>query len=110
MVRNYIRKNTKTTETYNGAILQQAGGEVKSGTTTVYRASKTYNIPYLTLYTNVKGTREAISKQNGRPTCLSSTEETKLAEGLKTMEKWGFGLSRQEVLELVGKYVKSNGI
>lgn len=110
MVRNYIRKNTKTTEMYNGAILQQAVGEVKSGTTTVYRASKTYNIPYSTLYTNVKGTRGAISKRSGRPTCLSSTEETKLAEGLKTMEKWGFGLSRQEVLELVGKYVKSNGI
>ncbi|CAH1954589.1 unnamed protein product [Acanthoscelides obtectus] len=37
-------------------------------------------------------------------------QKDKLVNAIKTMEKWGWGLSRKEVLELVGKYVTKNNI
>ncbi|KAK9694514.1 hypothetical protein QE152_g33494 [Popillia japonica] len=45
----------------------------------------------------IRGIRGKVKKDKGRPTCLDIQDEKKLAESLKTLEKWGFGLSRLEV-------------
>lgn len=57
----------------------------------------------------MKGTRGK-SQSQGRCTAIPTEEEKMLANGLKTLEKWGWGLSRKEVLELVGCYVRRNNI
>jgi len=36
--------------------------------------------------------------------------EKKIADCLKLMKKWGFGLSKKEVLETIGRYVDGNKI
>ncbi|CAG5044809.1 unnamed protein product [Parnassius apollo] len=36
--------------------------------------------------------------------------ETKLASGLRTMEKWGWGLSKSEVIDIVAEFIKRNKI
>lgn len=41
-------------------------------------------------------------------TALSLDVEKKLAGLLKTMDKYGYGLSRTEVFTLVGNYIKGN--
>jgi len=46
----------------------------------------------------------------GRPTALEYSVEKKFADLLKTMERYGFGLSRKDVLTLVGNYINDNKI
>lgn len=46
----------------------------------------------------------------GRKTALSERDEHNLASNLKIMAKWGFPLSRDEVLSVVQEYVEINGI
>lgn len=69
---------------------------VKFWRSSIYAVSKRYEIPYAILYSRVKGTREKIT--------------TKLVNGIKCLNKWGFGLSRKEILEVVGSYVNENQI
>lgn len=108
MVRTYIRKGRKPS--YSPDTLKKAIEEVKSGRMTVYRASKIYSIPKATLFTHVKGTRGVKSKTQGRPTALSPETEKHIADGIKKMAQWGFGLSKKEMLELIGRYVQQNKI
>ena len=77
--------------------------DVKSGRMTLYRAAKLYRIPEATLFKHLKGLRGVKSQTLGRPTAVPFHEEK---ECLKLMEKWGFGLSKKEVLETIGWYVK----
>lgn len=107
MVRVYKRKRADQ-ENYSPDDLKTAVREVSQGRMTIYRAVRIYSIPYSTLYCQVKGTRGKIKKAKGRTTALPEVEEKKLVEGLATLEKWGFALTRKELLELVGKYVNLN--
>lgn len=109
MVRTYVRKSNRGSA-YNQETLQMAIELVKTGQLTIYRASKTYNIPKNTLADHVKGRRGQKSNSYGRPTDIRLQEETVLADGIRTMEKWGFGLSRREVLNVVADYVRCNNI
>lgn len=108
MVRNYKRKTTKGS--YPKETLEQAIEEIKAGSKTAYNASKTYHIPLNTIIDHLKGRRGKKSKSFGRSTVLSTDYEKRLVEGLLKMEKYGFGLSRKEVLELVGQFVNSNNL
>jgi hypothetical protein len=68
-------------------------------------------IKYLKLYyLNVKGLGGVKSQRLGRPTAVRYNEEKKSADCLTLMEKWGFGLSKKEVLETIGRYVNENKI
>lgn len=109
MVRHYIKKNTAEPK-YSQENLKIALQEITAGRLTIYSALKKYGIPYSTLYTRKTGTRGKICKSKGRPTEVPLAAETDLANGLKVLEKWGFGLSRKEVLERVGLYVQQNNI
>lgn len=45
----------------------------------------------------------------GRNTALTRKEEEELAECLILMSRWGFGLTRQETMEIVGDYIRFLG-
>ena len=49
-------------------------------------------------------------KSAGAPRCLSDKDEETIAMCVRLMGKWGFGVSRLELLDLVQQYVLSNGI
>lgn len=58
----------------------------------------------------MKGNRGQKSKGFGRSTVIPYQQEIELANHIKIMEKWGFGLTRKEVLEVVSEFVKTNNI
>lgn len=108
MVRTYVRK--KPPVKYSKETLKTAIEAVKNHEVTLYRASKTYNIPKATLFKHVKGQRGVKSSTMGRPTTIPYEEERNIAESIKLMEKWGFGLSKKELLSLIARYVKEKNI
>lgn len=101
----YKRKTKRAS--YSKEALRDAVREVESGRMSGYGASKTYQIPRMTIMDHVNRKR-VTSTTLGRSTALSQEIEYKLATSLHTMEKYGFGLSRKEVLEMVGDYVNKN--
>lgn len=109
MVRKYVRKSNRG-KGYTADTLETALSAIKSGQMTLYRANKVYKIPIATLYDHLKGRRGQRSSTYGRPQDIPQHEEEQLANGLRSMEKWGFGLSRKEVLQIVADYVKQNKI
>lgn len=109
MVRNYKRKTERASQ-YSQNDLQTAVAEIKRGVMTIYRAHKLYKIPKTTLFYHVTGTRGLKSKTQGRAPAIPVEDEKRLAEGLKTMERWGFGLSRNELLNTVADFVAKNKI
>lgn len=116
MVRVYCRKTSKgaNINSYSRDDLQLAIKEVKEGTKTTRGAAIHYNIPRSTLRHYISGTRGQkgiVSSNNhggGGRTALRKEEEEELAAGLKIMEKWGYGLSKSEVLDIVQNYVITN--
>ena len=83
---------------------------VKSGCMTLYRVAKLYKIPKATLFKHVKGIRGVKSETLVRPAAVPFHEAKKIADCIKLMEKWGFGLSKKEVLETIGRYVNESKI
>lgn len=107
MGRTYVRKSDRATS-YTKQDLKSAIEEVKSGRITAYKASQKYKIPKMTLSYHIRGLRGKKSSTLGRSTVLPLEVELQLVEGITTMEKWGWGLSRVEVLRIVGDYVVRN--
>lgn len=46
----------------------------------------------------------------GRPTAIPVEKETELADLLKTMSQWGFGLLKEEIKEVVQEFVTIHNI
>lgn len=109
MVRYYKRTSDRGVQ-YSSEDLAKAVDEVRSGRSTVYNASKVFNIPYNTINDHVKGRRGVKSITQGRPTALSHDIEKNIADGLKEMEKCGLGLSRKHIMSLVGDFIRSNNM
>jgi hypothetical protein len=94
MVRTY--KSKTLPPSCSKEDLSTAVENVQSGRMTFYRAAKLYKTPKATLFKHVKGMRGVKSQMFGRPTALPFDEiRKKIAECLKLMEKWGFGLSKK---------------
>lgn len=104
MIRNRITISNRG-KSYSKELLLEAVNDVRSGLYTVTKASTKYNIPRITLNGHISGHRGVKSTTYGRSTTLN---ELKIADNLRIMEKYCFGLSRKEVLDLVGEYVNSN--
>ncbi|CAH2102386.1 unnamed protein product [Euphydryas editha] len=107
MPRNYIKKKIKT---YTPQDVAEAIQKVKSGELTQYSAAHRYNIPVTTLHDHIKESTKSIRLNAGRPTVIPLEHEKKLPETIVVMEKWGFGLSRLEIMEIVAEYVRINNI
>lgn len=117
MVRNYVRKTQKGAGTrYTREDLEKALADVKNGNKTTRGAAILYNIPRSTLKHYVLGTRgkgntSADGKGGGGVSSyLSKYEEEEIANCLKVLEKNGFGLCREEVIDMVELYIKQNNI
>lgn len=108
MVRNYKRITSRAA--YGPDKLAKALDEIKAGRISISKASETYKIPYITLYKHVKGQRGEKSSTQGRPTVLPSDVEQQIAANLRTMEKWGYGLSVEEFKEKIRDFVALNNI
>ncbi len=106
MPRKYVKKQPHSP--YSEAKLQLALTAIKNERLSIPTAASRYGIPYQTLYARVTGRRGKVKTGRGRGTALSQEVEEELANGLRVMEKWGFGLSRAEILELVQVYVMKN--
>lgn len=108
MVRNYVRK--RPPKEYSKQQLEDAISAVRAKQMTIYRASKHYRIPQATLFKRIKGLRGVKSLTMGRSPAIPLEIEAKMAACIKTMERWGFGLSKKEILLSIGQYVKENGL
>lgn len=107
MVHNYVRKTQRGLQ-YSKEDLELAVDAVKSGRMSYVDAASRFNIPKPTLVDHVKGRRGVKSKSHGRSTTLSPELENKLANLLKIMEKYGYGLTKTNVQQLVCAYLKEN--
>lgn len=108
MVRNYVRKTNKAD--YPRETLEEALEDIKSGRQNPYAASKKYRIPISTIMDHIKGRHGKKSKTLGRSTAIPLKEEKRCADALLKMQKYGFELSKNEVLYLVADFVKTNEI
>lgn len=114
MARKYVRKTRRGADgdRYNREDLRTAIADVMAGRKTKRGAAKFYNIPRTTLHHYLNGSRgqKGLVASGGRggggKNSLPLEDERNLAEGLKTLDFWGFGLTRQEVLDTVETYVK----
>lgn len=109
MPRIYVRK-TKRADGYNHDQLLEAVEGVKSKRFSLRKASLLYKIPKSTIMDHVSGRRGTKSQRFGRDLDIPFEDEQKIAEGIRSMEKGGFGLSRSEVIEKVGEYVIKNNL
>jgi hypothetical protein len=109
MVRVYKRKSNRATS-YSRDLLLTVVADIQRGVITTTQASKLHNIPITTIRDRIKKRRGLKSLSLGRRTALSSEDEIRLANCIRTMEKWGFGLSRREVIEAVKIFVETNNI
>ncbi|XP_028138848.1 uncharacterized protein LOC114333194 [Diabrotica virgifera virgifera] len=109
MVRIYQRKTERATS-YNKEQLQQALEDVRPGKTILHTASRNCAIPKTTMHNHLTGVRGKKNDSLGRGPVIHVEHERKLAEGLKTLKKWGFGLSKREVLLIVSDFVTQNNI
>lgn len=111
MPRNYQRLTKRRSYTQNQ--LNEALQKCRNGTLTIKACAERYRIPRETLRDHLKGRRGKRGPTvggGGGPTALPAAAESELAECLRIMAKWGFGLSRTEVMDLVEVYIKSNNI
>lgn len=109
MPRVYVRK-TNRGGAYSKEDINLAVAEIKRGALTIHRAHRLYHIPKTTLFYHLKGTRGKKSETQGRSTVIPKEDEIKLANALRTLEKWGFGITRKELLMVVASYVEQNNI
>ncbi|XP_060801979.1 uncharacterized protein LOC132902121 isoform X1 [Amyelois transitella] len=106
MVRNYKRKTDRGS--YKKEDLQAAVHAVRNGSLTGYKAAQIYNIPRTTIMDHVH--RKRLSNTLGKRPTLSPDIENNIASCLHIMEKYGFGLTRAEISDLVAEYVTKNNI
>ncbi|CAG5025126.1 unnamed protein product [Parnassius apollo] len=109
MPKNYSRTSQRAIA-YSQKDLETAVEKVRKKELTNYAASKLYGIPASTLSDRVNGKTGLKSRTLGRSPAIPLDMETKLASGLRTMEKWGWGLSKSEVIDIVSEFIKRNKI
>ncbi|CAH0715711.1 unnamed protein product, partial [Brenthis ino] len=72
---------------------------VVKGEMSMYAAAKIFRIPTTTLFGRIK--KNSRAPKVGRPLAIPLSCEQRLADAIATMEKWGFGLTRQEKPDLI---------
>lgn len=103
MVRNYKKKPPK----YDEDDIARALRDVQDNNLSAAQAANVYGINRNFLIRRLNGEGDG---KRGRKPELTPDEEKELANCLKTMSTWGFGLSRQEVCDVVQEYVLANNL
>jgi hypothetical protein len=111
MVRTYRRKKPARDTTND---IEAALDAIRSGQCNVLQASRNFMIPRSTLTLHLKGwsgkkcRNPPVKKSAGPPTAFSPAEEERMAMCVRVMGRWGFGISRLELLDVVQEYVLMN--
>ena len=105
MVRNYKKKNTESHLQWSDENMANAIREVQAGQLSVYSAGKKYGIPQPTRCRHFKNPI-AVMKV-GRTPILTPAEEEEIIMTCTIFGEWGFGLSRQEIINVVSEIIKS---
>nr|XP_029709500.1 uncharacterized protein LOC109411362 [Aedes albopictus] len=100
----------KTTSKYSKEALDIAANAVRNKRMTLSDASRFYNVPKPTLYRRVNGLSGVKSCSRGRSIAIPFDVESRMASNIKVMEKWGYGLSKKEIISSMGQYLKENSI
>lgn len=108
MPRKYIRKSNRSS--YTLEALSNAIDDIKEGRLTFREASAKHGVPFGTLAKKLSGRSPLSSIVSGRKTVLPPQSEEELCEFLKVSGKYGFGLSKNELKDLVRDYVTSENI
>ncbi|XP_063542660.1 tigger transposable element-derived protein 1-like [Cydia strobilella] len=106
MPTTYVRKSQRAS--YSQQDLNNAIEKVRRKELTNGEASRIYGIPTSTLNDRVRQKTGHLSTSLGRPTIIPAEKEKSLADCLRTIEKWGWGLSRKEILDLVQQFIQRN--
>lgn len=107
MVRKYTRK---TTSKYSKETLGVAAAAVRDKRMTLVESARFYGIPKTTVFRHVSGSSGIKSSSGGRSTAIPLEVESRMASNIKTMEKWGYGLSKKEIIFAMEQYLKNNSI
>lgn len=102
MVRNYQKRPSK----YSEETVHRAVTEVKQGNS-LRSVAKKYDIDKSFLSRRIL---EKHTGRRGRKTVLSKQQETELAKHLELMAKWGFALTKKEVIQTVQDYVLEHNL
>jgi len=86
-----------------------------NGGMSIAKASTEFNVPCSTLQLKARGWKGRTPTLNnltagGRKRTFSVDEEESLAGMLKTMSKWGFGLGKHDVLDVIQEFVVKNKV
>ena len=101
-MRNYQKKGNS----YTNEELQKAIQDVERNERSVRQAAKDLGISHDTLRRKIIANVDAenVEDMRGKKTVLTMEEEAKLADYLRTLAKWGFGLTKEELLCVVSDY------
>ncbi|CAK1601220.1 unnamed protein product [Parnassius mnemosyne] len=84
---------------------------VVSNEMSMYAAAKEFNMPTTTLFDRMKGICKYNREKVGGSQAILFSVEQRLANAIAPIEKWGFGLTRQEILDIVAEYIaKKNNL
>lgn len=115
MVRNYTRKtNSGCGGTWTQDDMRKAVEAVRNGMTYT-KASIQFNVPRSTLGLKACGwkrrnsTLDCVSTGGSKAT-MPLQEEESLAEMLRTISKWGFGLGKGDALNVIQDYISTNSV
>ena len=77
---------------------------------TLADSARHYDIQKPTLFRHVNGLSGVKSNSRGRSIAIPFEVESKMAPNIKIMEKWGYGLSKKEIIFAMEQYLKMNSI
>ena len=93
---------------YSPTALSSAYDAVRGGRS-VLGAAKQYGVPEITLRDHVSGKVHIDVLSAGREPLFSLDEEILIVEHLKTMAAYGYGYTRQEVVDIATQYANILG-
>lgn len=105
MPRVYAKKvDGRTYSRYSSETLQAAVDAVQNNGSSIFSASRSFSIPYGTLYNKVHGLH---MKKPGASRVLTDEQEEDLAEVIRIAGIWGYPLTPACITKLVKQYVTS---
>ncbi|XP_062582670.1 uncharacterized protein LOC134244417 [Saccostrea cucullata] len=106
---NPMKKSSKY-RLYSPTSLTNAYLSIKTDKKSVMGAARQYNVPITTLRDRVLGNVDPETVKSGRSPLLDTLQESNIVEHLKVMAEYGYGYTRQEVVDLASDYAVQNGI
>lgn len=119
MPRNYVRKSDRGEGgRWSRDDMDKACDHVNRHLMTISRAAKAFNVPRSTLHLKVQGWKGKAPRQStngvvgggGRKSTLALETELKLVKYMNIMNKWGFGLSKTQVLDVLQMFAREHKI